>query len=119
MAAVPQRARGIAGFNLWLADHLRELRRSPSDNLMSQLIQKAESGSAETHLNDIELLGIAGLVLAAGFETTVNLLSNGIRMLLDAPEHLGRCASALSCGPTPLRRSCGWTRRYSSPPGSP
>jgi cytochrome P450 len=33
-------------------------------------------------------MGIAGLVLAAGFETTVNLLSNGIRMLLDAPEHL-------------------------------
>ena len=27
-------------------------------------------------------------MLAAGFETTVNLLGNGIRMLLDAPEHL-------------------------------
>lgn len=80
--------RGIAGFNSWLADHLRELRRSPSDSLMSQLIQKSESGSAETYLSDIELLGIAGLVLAAGFETTVNLLSNGIRMLLDEPEHL-------------------------------
>ena len=26
--------------------------------------------------------------MAAGFETTVNLLGNGIRMLLDAPEHL-------------------------------
>lgn len=80
--------RGIAGFNFWLADHLRELRRSPSDSLMSQLIQTSESGSAETHLDDAELLAIAGLVLAAGFETTVNLLSNGIRMLLDAPEHV-------------------------------
>ena len=27
-------------------------------------------------------------MLAAGFETTVNLLGNGIRMLLDTPEHL-------------------------------
>ncbi|OBI94119.1 cytochrome [Mycobacterium alsense] len=80
--------RGIAGFNFWLADHLRELRRTPSDNLMSQLIQTAESGSAETYLDPDELQGIAGLVLAAGFETTVNLLGNGIRMLLDAPEHL-------------------------------
>jgi cytochrome P450 len=79
---------GIAGFNRWLADHLRELRRAPSDNLMSQLIQTAESGSAETHLDSAELQGIAGLVLAAGFETTVNLLGNGIRMLLDTPEHL-------------------------------
>jgi cytochrome P450 len=79
---------GIAGFNFWLADHLRELRRAPSDNLMSQLIQMAESGSPETHLDEAELQAIAGLVLAAGFETTVNLLGNGIRMLLDTPEHL-------------------------------
>ncbi|MGO9384219.1 MAG: cytochrome P450 [Mycobacterium sp.] len=79
---------GIAGFNSWLADHLRELRRAPSDSLMSQLIQAAESGSAETHLSETELQAIAGLVLAAGFETTVNLLGNGIRMLLDTPGHL-------------------------------
>jgi cytochrome P450 len=79
---------GIAGFNSWLAEHLRQLRRAPGDNLMSQLIQAAESGPAETHLNETELLAIAGLVLAAGFETTVNLLGNGIRMLLDTPEHL-------------------------------
>jgi cytochrome P450 len=79
---------GIAGFNAWLTDHLRQLRRAPSDNLMSQLIQTAESGPAETHLDETELLAIAGLVLAAGFETTVNLLGNGIRMLLDTPQHL-------------------------------
>ncbi|BBY08819.1 cytochrome P450 [Mycobacterium noviomagense] len=80
--------RGIAGFNVWLAGHLRELRRAPGDDLMSQLIRMAESGDAETHLTETELQGIAGLVLAAGFETTVNLLGNGIRMLLDTPEHL-------------------------------
>jgi cytochrome P450 len=79
---------GIAGFNVWLADHLGRLRRNPGDDLMSQLIQAAESGSAETYLDESELYAIAGLVLAAGFETTVNLLSNGIRMLLDAPENL-------------------------------
>jgi cytochrome P450 len=80
--------RGIAGFNDWLAEHLQQLRRNPGDDLMSQLIQKAESGSAETYLGESELHAVAGLVLAAGFETTVNLLGNGIRMLLDTPEHL-------------------------------
>ncbi len=80
--------RGVAGFNAWLADHLRQLRRVPGDNLMSQLIQIAESGSTETRLDQRELEAIAGLVLAAGFETTVNLLGNGIRMLLDAPDQL-------------------------------
>ncbi len=79
---------GIAGFNFWLANHLDQLRRAPGDDLMSQLIQTAERGSAETHLDPQELQAIAGLVLAAGFETTVNLLGSGIRMLLDAPEHL-------------------------------
>jgi cytochrome P450 len=80
--------RGLAGFNFWLDEHLRQLRRSPGDDLMSQLIQTAESGSQDTYLDEFELLAIAGLVLAAGFETTVNLLGNGIRMLLDAPEQL-------------------------------
>ena len=80
--------RGIAGFSFWLDEHLQQLRRTPGDDLMSQLIQKAESGSEETYLDELELRAVAGLVLAAGFETTVNLLGNGIRMLLDAPEHL-------------------------------
>jgi cytochrome P450 len=79
---------GIAAFSFWLSEHLRQLRRTPGDNLMSQLIQTAENGSEETYLDETELQAIAGLVLAAGFETTVNLLGNGIRMLLDAPEHL-------------------------------
>jgi len=79
---------GIAEFHLWLIEHLERLRRNPGDNLLSQLIQAGESGPVETHLDETELLAIAGLVLAAGFETTVNLLGNGIRMLLDAPENL-------------------------------
>lgn len=80
--------RGIAGFHSWLREHLRQLRQAPGDDLMSQLIRTAESGNPETHLDEIELQAIAGLVLVAGFETTVNLLGNGIRMLLDAPAQL-------------------------------
>src|ERR1700753_1483370 len=80
--------RGIAGFNFWLDTHLDKLRRAPGDDLMTQLIRKAESGSPETYLDHDELRAVAGLGLAAGFETTVNLLGNGIRMLLDNPEHL-------------------------------
>jgi cytochrome P450 len=79
---------GITGFDAWLAGHLQQLRRAPGDDLMSQVIRSAESGTAETHLDEAELRAIAGLVLAAGFETTVNLLGNGIRMLLDTPELL-------------------------------
>jgi cytochrome P450 len=80
----------IAGFNGWLAGHLRELQRAPGDDLMSQIIKASEEGP---RLNDDELQALAGLVLAAGFETTVNLLGNGIRMLLDTPEHLETLAA--------------------------
>jgi cytochrome P450 len=76
---------GIEGFNVWLSNHLHELRRTPGDDLMSQIIQASDEGA---RLNHEELLATAGLVLAAGFETTVNLLGNGIRMLLDSPQHL-------------------------------
>jgi cytochrome P450 len=82
--------RGIVGFNSWLADHLQQLRRSPGDDLLSQLIEAADEGG---RLNDRELQATAGLVLAAGFETTVNLLGNGIKMLLEHPEHLATMAT--------------------------
>lgn len=82
--------RGIEGFNDWLVDHLAELRRNPGEDLMSQIIQASDDGA---QLNQKELLATAGLVLAAGFETTVNLLGNGIRMLLDAPQHLETLAA--------------------------
>jgi cytochrome P450 len=79
---------GLAGFNEWLSLHLDHLRKTPGDNLMSQLIQASDSADSGDQLTDLELRATAGLVLAAGFETTVNLLGNGIRMLLDAPGQL-------------------------------
>jgi cytochrome P450 len=76
---------GLDGFNTWLANHIRHLRDSPGEDLMSQLIEASDGGA---RLNDEELRATAGLVLAAGFETTVNLLGNGIRILLDHPDQL-------------------------------
>lgn len=76
---------GLDGFNTWLANHIRSLRYSPGDDLMSQLIEASADGA---RLDDSELRATAGLVLAAGFETTVNLLGNGIRILLEHPDQL-------------------------------
>ena len=77
--------RGLQGFGDWLVAHLATLRDSPGDDLMSKLIEASEDG---VRLDQTELRGVAGLVLAAGFETTVNLLGNGIRLLLNAPDQL-------------------------------
>ncbi|MBO0681302.1 cytochrome P450 [Mycolicibacterium sp. S2-37] len=76
---------GIVGFNDWLVGHLRTLRSRPGQDLLSQLIAASDG---ENGLSERELQATAGLVLAAGFETTVNLLGNGIKMLLDHPDQL-------------------------------
>ncbi|GAC1398706.1 MAG: hypothetical protein NVSMB60_10140 [Mycobacterium sp.] len=91
--------RGIEGFSVWLDSHLRELRRHPGDDLMSQIIRASE-GAEGGPLTQGELMATAGLVLAAGFETTVNLLGNGIRMLLDTPVHLETLGARPELWPT-------------------
>ncbi|MBU3750320.1 MAG: cytochrome P450 [Mycobacterium sp.] len=88
--------RGLDGFNGWLGAHLRKLRESPGTDLMSQLIEASDAGVS---LDESELKAIAGLVLAAGFETTVNLLGNGIRMLLGSPDQLALLRSDPSLWP--------------------
>lgn len=84
---------GLVGFNAWLGDHLEALRRNPGDDLMSELILASAAADEAGRLSERELQATAGLVLAAGFETTVNLLGNGIRMLLDTPQHLETLAA--------------------------
>ena len=79
--------RGLTQFELWLDAHLQQLRREPGEDLMSQLVRVQEEGVG---LDDAELKATAGLVLAAGFETTVNLLGNGIALLHEHPDQLAR-----------------------------
>lgn len=92
--------KGLVGFNSWLGEHLLQLRRNPGDDLMSQLILASQASDEDARLSDRELQATAGLVLAAGFETTVNLLGNGIRMLLRTPEHLDTLSARPELWPT-------------------
>ncbi len=86
----------LARFDHWLGDHLEHLRREPGDNLLSQLVAVREDGQG---LSETELKATAGLVLAAGFETTVNLLGNGIALLHDHPTERERVAADPSLWP--------------------
>ena len=78
---------GLRAFDSWLDSHIAQLQRSPGDDLLSQLVHARDE---EGVLDDAALKSTAGLVLAAGFETTVNLLSNGIALLREHPEQLER-----------------------------
>lgn len=75
-------------------DYLRELvverRRAPGDDLLSALVTVHDDGDA---LTENELLATCTLLLIAGHETTVNLISNGTLALLRHPEQLARLRS--------------------------
>lgn len=78
---------GLLEFDEWLTGHLQYLREHPGDNLLSKLVQVHDE---EGTLDEWELKMTAGLVLAAGFETTVNLLGNAIALLSDHPDQLAK-----------------------------
>jgi hypothetical protein len=61
------------------ATHFERLRREPADDLVSRLVGLPDDEA----LTDRELHATVMLLLGAGFETTVNLLGNGV-VLLDA-----------------------------------
>ncbi|MFF8606059.1 cytochrome P450 [Streptomyces sp. NPDC015346] len=75
---------GLAGY----LDALVEDKRAagPTDDLLSDLITaRAEDGD---RLSLAELRALAYLLLIAGHETTVNLISNAVRALLTHPDQL-------------------------------
>jgi cytochrome P450 len=66
----------------YLAGLAAERRRRPQDDLISALVAAEEEGD---RLTEDELLTMAALLFAAGFETTTNLLANGLVALLGNP----------------------------------
>ena len=69
----------------YLADLTAERRRRPGDDLISALVAAEEEGEK---LTEDELLTMAALLFAAGFETTTNLLANSVVALLRHPDQL-------------------------------
>ncbi|NNN34604.1 cytochrome P450 [Streptomyces sp. S3(2020)] len=66
----------------------------PGDDLLSDLIRTtAEDGD---RLSPQELLGMAFLLLIAGHETTVNLITNGVHALLTHPAQLAALRADMS-----------------------
>ncbi|MFC9329125.1 cytochrome P450 [Kitasatospora sp. NPDC057015] len=70
----------LAGYFTELA---AERRARPKDDLVSALVEVAAAD--RTRLSGQELLANLVLLLVAGFETTTNLLGNGLALLFDHP----------------------------------
>ncbi|WP_430910732.1 cytochrome P450 [Methylobacterium sp. sgz302541] len=67
---------------------IKEKRRHPTDDMLSGIIHaKGANGSG---MGEFDLISTAILLLVAGHETTVNLITNGMLTLLRHPDELER-----------------------------
>ncbi len=99
--------------SLWLfLRYIRSLVRSrrdnPKDDMVSALIEVEEDGE---RLDEDELLAMIFLLLVAGYETTVNLIGNGMLALLEHPDQMERLGQNRAL----IKPAVEELLRYSSP----
>ena len=109
-ADIPDRAgaaaRELAGYFTGL---IGERRAAPGDDLVTALVAARDGDDGV--LSDEELLANLILLLVAGFETTTNLLGNGLAILLDQPD----LAPRLRAGRIQITGFIDEVLRYDSP----
>lgn len=93
---------------LFLAPVIARRRREPAEDLLSALVHSPPGGAA---LEAYEILSLCLLLLAAGHETTANLIGNGTLALLEHRDELER----LGRDPELTRSAVAELLRYDSP----
>ena len=84
---------------------IAERRAHPTDDLLSHLIHVEEAGDK---LTPDELGSTTTQLFAAGFETTTNLIGNGLLALLDHPDQMARLRADRSLLGTAVEEMLRW-----------
>jgi cytochrome P450 len=74
-----------------------ERRAEPTDDLVSALVRAEDEGD---HLSENELYSMVVLLVVAGHETTVSLITNAVHALLTHPDQLARLGADHALVPT-------------------
>ena len=88
-------------FREFMAAEVEKRRREPGDDLISLLVNSQDEGVLSTD----QVIGFASLLLAAGSETTTNLIGNVVARLREHPETLERVKASPSLIPQLLEES--------------
>jgi cytochrome P450 len=86
-------------------DLIAARRQEPTDDLLSELVHVEEQGDQLSHE---ELISTCMLLFGAGFETTTNLIGNGLLALLDHPDELQRLRDDRTLMPTAIEELLRW-----------
>ncbi len=82
-----------------------ERRARPRDDLLTDLLAVNDAGD---RLSEPEVIVVAMLLFAAGFETTTNLIGNGMGALLRNPEGMARLWAEPSLMPSAVEEMLRW-----------
>jgi cytochrome P450 len=114
-SATAEQLRAAMVARLAMEDYFTELiarrRARPADDLLSQLIAVRDGSD---RLSEQEMVSTAILLFAAGFETTTNLIGNGLLALLRHPDQLGALRAGLD-DPAVVARAVEELLRFDSP----
>lgn len=102
-------ARSVSQFSAYLAELIENKKSTPGDDLLSDLIQVSDGD--ERQLTSPELISMAFLLLVAGHETTVSLISTAVFSLLVHPEQM----NLLRARPNLIAAAVEEALRYESP----
>ncbi|MEU4063792.1 cytochrome P450 [Streptomyces wedmorensis] len=92
-------ARSVKKMRGYLAELIHRKREESGEDLISGLIKASDHGE---HLTENEAAAMAFIILFAGFETTVNLIGNGVYQLLRHPGQRERLQGSIAAGETGL-----------------
>ncbi|WP_084215877.1 cytochrome P450 family protein [Pseudonocardia spinosispora] len=93
---------------VYLVELIADKRGRPDEDLISMLIRATDQGD---QLTETELINMIFLLIVAGYETTVNLIGNGVFALLNDPTRLDQ----LRTEPTLLPDAVEELLRFDSP----
>ncbi len=96
-------ARDQVKFSEYLNEAIAARRKEPGDDAISELVLAQEEG--ESSLTDVEILGIIGQFVIAGFETSAGGISFSLNMLAQHPDVLARLREDLSLVPKAVEES--------------
>ncbi len=105
---IAEALRGVAAFIEYFRGLVAEHRAHPQDDLIGALSSAEEQGAM---FDEDELFANCMFVLAAGHETTTNLIANGLLLLLQRPDQ----RAALARDPSLIQGLVEEVLRYESP----
>ncbi|WP_448316928.1 cytochrome P450 family protein [Streptomyces sp. CO7] len=92
-------------FDRWYLELIRERKANPGDDLLSALIHSEEGGEP---LSEDEVLGNLKALVAAGHETTIDLITSATRALLNHPDQLALVLGGKVSWETVIEETLRW-----------